>query len=368
MTAHENLFPAASPPLAPMSLVIPTGLVGPMIKIQAELAASDLIKNRKADAGKKQYGYADLPAVLEHILAVCIRHGVLVTQPPVMESAGEVAIATILAVASGEQLCAVMRYPRNGDVQALGSAVTYLRRYSLLTLFSLAPEEDDDDGKRSVDATRGRAAAPAPAPTQAAPQAAPAASSGVSVDSLRQLFRKRLTEAWPAHAAVLSSDEGAPKVAAIAAAFFKVSPKTMAPADVAEWHKRLTEAPVERIIDRTGAAVAAQFPAPAASATQAEPAAQAPAAPAATAASFEAALLARIKEIPNKFEGFDKDMSDPARRLEILLSCVRALFGQSGADWSLWPAADLAARTVRVANAPIDNLTKKLAPFVCVPF
>lgn len=363
MTANDNLFPTAAPPLAPMSLVIPTGLVGPMIKIQAELAASDLIKNRKADAGKKQYGYADLPAVLEHILAVCIRHGVLVTQPPVMESAGEVAIATILAVASGEQLCAVMRYPRNGDVQALGSSVTYLRRYSILTIFSLAPEEDDDDGKRAVDATRGRAA-PAPAPTQAAPAASPT----VTVETLRQLFRKRLIEAWPAHAAALSSDEGAPKVAAIAAAFFKVSPKAMTPADVAEWHKRLTEAPVERIIDRTGAVVAAQFPTPAATAAPAEPAAQALTAPAATASDFEAALLARIKEIPNKFEGFEKDIADPARRLEILLSCVRALFGQSGADWSLWSAEDLAARTVRVANAPFDNLTKKLAPFVCVPF
>jgi hypothetical protein len=62
---------------------------------------------------------------------------------------GKVSVETVLVHASGERMPAgsvsITLPPANaGNPQALGSAITYLRRYSLLAACCVAGEEDDD--------------------------------------------------------------------------------------------------------------------------------------------------------------------------------------------------------------------------------
>jgi hypothetical protein len=57
---------------------------------------------------------------------------------------GGVEVETILLHTSGEQISATFSIPASkADAQGFGSAATYARRYSLMALVGVAPEEDD---------------------------------------------------------------------------------------------------------------------------------------------------------------------------------------------------------------------------------
>jgi len=112
--------------------------------------------------GSYSYAYTDLAGVLGAVRPVLAAHGFAVVQP--VASAGvEVVVWTELVHRSGERFPSPALSMRQPDgAQALGSLLTYLRRYSLLAALGLATE--DDDGKAASVTpprqTRPRAAAP----------------------------------------------------------------------------------------------------------------------------------------------------------------------------------------------------------------
>ena len=124
-----------------------------MNKVQAEI--EDPAKNKKADAGRRgAYRYADLPGVLDVVRPELAKHGLAVVQCP-CELDGEAALTTVLAHgASGEWLETTIKLrPVQGDPQSVGSALTYARRYALLSLFGIAADDDDDGKAASQPAT-----------------------------------------------------------------------------------------------------------------------------------------------------------------------------------------------------------------------
>jgi hypothetical protein len=97
--------------------------------------------------------YSTLKDILESIRPALHDNGFLILQEPTTireEGVISVLLTTSIVHKSGEYLQNIITLPtRAGDVQEFGSIVTYLRRYSLLSIFSLAPDEDDD-GERAV--------------------------------------------------------------------------------------------------------------------------------------------------------------------------------------------------------------------------
>jgi len=93
--------------------------------------------------------YADLTSVIEAIKPALINNGLFFVQSPV-EATGGVVIKTTLHHASGEVLdMGTLFVPANkNDAQAYGSALTYARRYALVTAFGV-PTEDDDGNAAS---------------------------------------------------------------------------------------------------------------------------------------------------------------------------------------------------------------------------
>ena len=86
--------------------------------------------------------YADLPAVDAEYKRVFPSHGLAVVQA--VEGAG---LRTTLLHESGEWISSIANMmPIKNDPQAQGSAITYMRRYSLATICGIVSEEDDDDG------------------------------------------------------------------------------------------------------------------------------------------------------------------------------------------------------------------------------
>lgn len=115
-------------------------------------------KTQTANTGKYSYSYADLGDVANEVKRACSMFGLSLTQnPSAMEGPGGAIMlsiqTTVFHIESGQWLSfppMIVRMPP--DMQAYGSALTYARRYALLTIFGIAPE--DDDGRTATDQVR----------------------------------------------------------------------------------------------------------------------------------------------------------------------------------------------------------------------
>jgi hypothetical protein len=86
--------------------------------------------------------YATLNSVLETIgkhLETC---GLLVVQNPMVDKLETI----IFDVESGESIKSEIPYIQISDMQKLGSAITYARRYALMSMLNLEAEDDDVNG------------------------------------------------------------------------------------------------------------------------------------------------------------------------------------------------------------------------------
>lgn len=109
--------------------------------------------------------YADLGAVIGAIKPALINHGLFFTQR-CRPSNGGVTVETVLHHSSGEEMpLGELFVPANKqDAQGFGSALTYARRYSLMTAFGVPAEDDDGNAaaRGMVAATANGAASPTP--------------------------------------------------------------------------------------------------------------------------------------------------------------------------------------------------------------
>jgi hypothetical protein len=105
--------------------------------------------------------YADLSSVTSACMPALNANGIAVIQPFVDDETGRY-VKTVLIHESGETLeCRVPLIVQKNDMQGFGSAATYARRYGLMAMAGIAPE--DDDGNAAV------VAAPRNEPRQKAP-------------------------------------------------------------------------------------------------------------------------------------------------------------------------------------------------------
>jgi hypothetical protein len=99
--------------------------------------------------------YADLGNVMEACLPALNRNGIAVVQPIGQDETGPY-VKTILLHASGETMdfCRCPLIVNKDDMQGFGSAVTYARRYGLMAMAGIAPEDDDGNAAVSSRTTR----------------------------------------------------------------------------------------------------------------------------------------------------------------------------------------------------------------------
>ena len=120
-----------------------------LIKIQSE------VTNISKDTQGFGYKYAKLDSVLDMLRPIFNKHGVLIWQDVSSEDGEMVRITTSFIHESGEKKEQVISYPipalaKMNSMQNLGSAISYLRRYCLMTMIGIAGTEDDD-GKAGGD-------------------------------------------------------------------------------------------------------------------------------------------------------------------------------------------------------------------------
>jgi hypothetical protein len=93
--------------------------------------------------------YADLATVVQAASPVLAKHGLAVSQFPSREDGAPV-LVTYLLHESGQYISHSMPLtPTKSDPQAVGSAITYARRYAFSAVLGLVTEADDDGNAAS---------------------------------------------------------------------------------------------------------------------------------------------------------------------------------------------------------------------------
>ena len=124
--------------------------IGPAF-VAALADLEDIAKTSTADMGGWSYRYADLGAVLAHVRPVLARHGLAVHQEAHSVDVGVVAVTTTVWHTSGQSIRSEpLTMPARGGAQDVGSAITYARRYALMTFLGLASEDDDGSAAQAA--------------------------------------------------------------------------------------------------------------------------------------------------------------------------------------------------------------------------
>lgn len=134
--------------------------------------------------------YADLGNVMDACLPALNDAGIALIQPTGEDDHGRYVETILIHGESGEQLsCRVPLIVSKNDMQGYGSAVTYARRYGLMAMSGIAPEDDD-----------GNAAAKAP-PKQEQRQQKPQETDAEAIERAKEYLAEAdslddLKERW----------------------------------------------------------------------------------------------------------------------------------------------------------------------------
>ena len=136
------------------------GLYSALAAAQAEMGRA--LKDSVNPGFKSKY--ADLASVCDACMPALSKHGIAVLQPAFDDESGRYVKTIFVHGDSGETVeCRVPLIVAKNDMQGYGSAATYARRYGLMGMAGIAPEDDD-----------GNAAAKAPPAAEPARRAEPA--------------------------------------------------------------------------------------------------------------------------------------------------------------------------------------------------
>lgn len=116
------------------------GLYSALAAAQAEMGPA--LKDSQNPAFKSKY--ADLASVMAACMPALSKHGIAVLQPAFDDEGGRYVKTIFVHGDTGEKAeCRVPLIVAKNDMQGYGSAVTYARRYGLMGMAGIAPEDDD---------------------------------------------------------------------------------------------------------------------------------------------------------------------------------------------------------------------------------
>ncbi len=147
----------------------PKTLLTALLAVQAELPNISLEKKGKNPAFKSKY--LTLDGLHRAIIPLLNRHSLVWTTQPAHTAEGPYLGYALIHAPSGERIEGMMPLMLDKqNSQGLGSAITYARRYSLLSVIGAVGDEDDDGQKASegsVFIDKKAAAMPSEQPTKA---------------------------------------------------------------------------------------------------------------------------------------------------------------------------------------------------------
>ena len=128
--------------------------------------------------------YVPLENVVESITKSASKNGLAFSQFPSQDENGMTTVGTVVMHESGEwiEYDPIKIKPVKNDPQAVGSAITYAKRYALSAIFGITSDQDDDGNEATQPAKSKQ--------SQPAKKQAPKAKKGAKSDEANALFAK----------------------------------------------------------------------------------------------------------------------------------------------------------------------------------
>jgi hypothetical protein len=147
---------------------------------KAQAAMHGATKDGKNPAFKSSY--ASLSSVIEAARGPLTENGICFIQAPGAMEDGGIAVTTTLMHSSGEWIASrvVMPVKDRNNPQAVGSAITYSARYSLMAMLGLPPVDDDGTAASAGNGNH--------APARPAAHPAPTAAEKTTADEIEVAF------------------------------------------------------------------------------------------------------------------------------------------------------------------------------------
>jgi len=114
----------------------------------AKQSMGKVIKNATNPHLKRNY--ADINSIIDTVEPILLDHGLLLIQPIIDDKV----CTCIVDVDTGDKVDCYLKLPLITDAQKLGGAITYFRRYTLVSLLSL--QAVDDDGHEASKAPKAK--------------------------------------------------------------------------------------------------------------------------------------------------------------------------------------------------------------------
>jgi hypothetical protein len=121
--------------------------------------APEIEKDKKVDftsnktGGKTSYNHASLANVTKKVSSELSKHGLSASWSTTQNDNGVCVSCTITHVQGHSETTSLTAAPdtsgNKNTIQAIGSTISYLERYTLLAMLGLATHDQDDDGKTS---------------------------------------------------------------------------------------------------------------------------------------------------------------------------------------------------------------------------
>lgn len=114
----------------------------------AKQSMGKVIKNATNPHLKRNY--ADINSIIDTVEPILLDHGLLLIQPIIDDKVYTI----IVDIETGDKIESYLTLPSITDIQRLGGACTYFRRYTLVNLLSL--QAIDDDGHEASRAPKAK--------------------------------------------------------------------------------------------------------------------------------------------------------------------------------------------------------------------
>jgi hypothetical protein len=161
------------------------GIATALAKAQAEMGKALKQSNNPHFKSK----YADLGNVMDACLPALSAAGIAVIQPTGEDEHGRYVETILIHGESGESLaCRVPLIVAKNDMQGYGSAVTYGRRYGLMAMAGIAPEDDDGNAAAAAAPKAQKEQPKAPPHPTAVDIAKQSLLNAASLDQLKSIF------------------------------------------------------------------------------------------------------------------------------------------------------------------------------------
>lgn len=114
--------------------------------VKAQASFEPVLTDREGQLGNRKYKYASLGSIRSMVIPRLTANDMFLVQDPQTNESGKMWVQTRVIHKTGEWMeGGLIEFAMtDGDVKSLGSAITYICRYSLVAFFNIVIDFDDD--------------------------------------------------------------------------------------------------------------------------------------------------------------------------------------------------------------------------------